>query len=136
MSCFTGARFLVFGLLAAASSGASAGQLGATSAGSVTISVTIAPHVTVMPPPAPARSGSSAADACLVTNGVGDFHVALLQPDGSGPAEPLAPVGRGAAGAGCLTGATAVALQVGSPGGSSVAADAPREPATLLIVPE
>jgi hypothetical protein len=82
VNCCRSARVvLTLFALAGTSVRATASALGPTSRGTVSISITIPPHVRVIP--AQAGKSSNAHDFCLETNGLQGYHVALLGPAGS-----------------------------------------------------
>lgn len=65
--------------LLAASSMASAGELGPTSRGTISISITIPPHVMVKPVSLVNQDHrSSLSDLCVATNGLQDFHLMVV----------------------------------------------------------
>ena len=137
MNRCTCARSLLIAALAGTSVMASAGQLAATSTGSVSISVTIPPHLTVETMPKTPDSASPAAtSACIVTGDVEDYHVALLPAEGSGAPEPLPMTHRGAGGRSCLASAAATALEERGPDVSSGGSASTAGPLTLLVVPD
>jgi hypothetical protein len=73
-------QILTLGLLGAASCAASAGELGATSRGAVSISITVPPHVTIKPAGAHAPEANA---LCVMSNGFDHYHLVLLEAGGS-----------------------------------------------------
>ena len=72
-------QILTVALLGAASSMASAGELGPTSRGTISISITIPPHVMVKPVSLVNQDHpSSLSDLCVATNGLQDFHLMVV----------------------------------------------------------
>lgn len=62
---------------------ARAGTLGATSRDSVSISITILPHIGITPPQVSSSSGATG--VCLSATGVRNYHINVLRP---GPSQP------------------------------------------------
>lgn len=111
---------LALGWLLAPLAGAAAGDLGPTSRGAVSISITVPAHMRVGPPAGPGPSNPHA--LCLVGAGLGDYRVRLLDSAGSPLGGDLVPGGP----SGCAAAAIAKAA----------AARAEAGPVTLLIVPD
>ena len=102
---------------------AAAGELGPVSRGTVSISITIPPHVRVSRP-----AGATLSDShglCLGGTGLGDYRVRVLDSAGSQLGQDALP-GRSGGCAG--PGATAIVNAAASP--------AEAGPVTLLIVPD
>lgn len=72
-------QILILALLGVPTTAASAGELGATSRGSVSITITVPPHLRVE---AASDRSSSANALCITGNGFDHYHVALLETDG------------------------------------------------------
>jgi hypothetical protein len=123
MNCAGAARLAWgIGLLAAPLTGAAAGELGPTSRGTVSISITIPPHLSVLP------SGRSDRDRppglCMAANGTREYRVAIVGPSEFPGREDILPARSGECAA-----ATAAAL-------AGTARTAAAGPVTLLIVPD
>jgi hypothetical protein len=128
-------QFLTLALLGAASSVASAGELGPTSRETISISITIPPHVMVKPAKSGTDGAVSAGAWCVSSNGVAHYHVALLSHDGTqvGTMPSGLPLPRQA---GCGPAArelVPVSVQFSN---AADGKELPGEPAMLLIVPE
>jgi hypothetical protein len=130
---------LVLTLLAClgTSSVAIAGELGSTSRGTVSISITIPPHVTATA--ASADGGEGKGGLCLRSNGFKSYHVALL--DGAEPLrssisfsdDPTAPGSKQLPCAASGVAREASRLIVGRESAARTSVD---RPLTLLIVPD
>jgi hypothetical protein len=140
VNCCTSARLVLTTLaLAGVSVGATAGALGSTSRGTVSISITVPPHVRVIPAQVP--KSSNAHDLCLETNGLQGYHVALLGPAGSsqsfasppGNAAPLPTSNLAECGA---SGGSNHQIGLELVHGLAAAASPGSPPLTLLIVPD
>jgi hypothetical protein len=114
---------LALAWLLAPSAPAAAGDLGPTSRGTVSISITIPPHVRVSRP-----AGSAPSDLrglCVDGIGLGEYRVRILNAAGSQLGQDMLPGRLG----GCASlGATAIANAAVGPAESG--------PMTLLIVPD
>ena len=73
-------QILILGIFAAASGAASAGELGATSRGTVSISITVPPHLVLAV--SSDREASSNA-LCVSSNAPDHYHIARLSADGT-----------------------------------------------------
>ena len=59
--------------------------MGPTARGTVSISVTIAPHVAIAPAAALVGAAAGGRALCFESNGFTQFHVALVRQSGAGP---------------------------------------------------
>lgn len=118
-----------FVVLAMVGSGASAGELGPTSRGTVSISITIAPHVEIGPSRAAASSGDG---FCLRPTGIRSFHLTVVPSGASSPATVPVPL---SADGGALCAAAGAARRLLT-GASAAAASAPSGAVTLLVTPD
>lgn len=113
-------------------SGAAAGEMGAISRGTVSISVIIPPHVMVRPAGDTGYKGTSSARGalCVETNGVRQYHLALLPQSGSSEDQEALPA---AADSPACPSASAVLPHNIDAQASGVSEG---QPLTLLVVPD
>lgn len=118
---------------------ASAGELAARSRGSVSISITVPPHLVLKPamPVADPRSGKEAQGFCIKANGLDNFHLVVL-----GSASMQSPLPRPAASmpiamSNCAA-LPAEALRTKQDVALPVATGGPSEshPLTIIVVPD
>jgi hypothetical protein len=128
-------KWLVLVAAGAGSAGAGAADIGPTARGTVSISVTIAPHVAIAP--AAARVGAAAAGGalCVESNGFTHFHVALVRQSGAGPQfhEVLHPAPDRAKASDCSSGSALLPPLGAATAGDQVSSG---QPLRLLIVPD
>lgn len=123
-------RTLLVCALAAAPGIASAADMGPVSRETVSISITVAPHVIVTPAAGTFQASSAGPTLCVGTNGFSQYHLALIRHSAGAEDEELLQSGGGRSGAAC-PGASPVmpqmlaGLETSSPG-----------PVTLLIIPD
>lgn len=109
---------------------ASAAQMGPTSRDSLSISVTVPPHITVSPAAAKFDASSAAPKLCVGTNGFSQYHLVMLRHSGATEQEEKLKAGE-PGGLSACPGAIAVAPRMlADTGLSSPGA------LTLLIVPD
>lgn len=131
--------FVASAALVAAATAANAGTLGPTSRGSVSISITIPPHVRIASAAPGAATAGPAGALCLETNGIHDYHVAVLGSEGPAlerPAVSPAPLFAAAPGGRAICGEGARMAVIDAAGGLSGSARSPQAPVTLLIIPD
>lgn len=123
---------LIAALLASVSAEASGGTLGATSRGSISISITIPPHALVISAP-PGAPGDASGRLCLSENGVSRFHVVLAGADGAdGDLAPAAAQPNASLNFGCV--AVDAATSVIAAGAAEPAPAGPARTVTVLVV--
>jgi hypothetical protein len=128
-------KWLVLVAAGAVSAGAGAADMGPTGRGTVSISVTIAPHVAIAPAAALAGAAAKGRALCVESNGFTQFHVALVRQAGAGPQfhEVLHPDPDRAEASDCSSGSALL------PPVAAVTAEeqvSRGEPLRLLIVPD
>jgi hypothetical protein len=127
-----------FVALTASAAAARAGELGPTSRDSVSISITIAPHVAVSRAPQGTDIASpDDAGFCVETNGMHDYHVAVL--GAAGPARQQAAISRSLPAGGRMScgGAGSVSFAGIDPSdGDPRTSDHSSQAVTLLITPD
>ena len=90
--CRSAAKWLALYAALAAPAAARAGEIGATSRSTVSISITIPPHVIVNPVTAATGQTSRASTGlCVETNGFSQYHLALVRHSAAADQEELLP---------------------------------------------
>jgi hypothetical protein len=122
---------LAVALLGGLGASATAGELGATSRGTVSISITVPPHVTIEAASLRNEERSAPDAFCIASNGVTRFHVEVARPAGAkGDAFASAVSWPMCGGSGPQDQVTANAAELNQSGAGA------REDVTLLVVPE
>lgn len=119
-----------FATLLVTSSAAAAGEFGPTSRGTVSISITIPPHVVISSAPTTANSGNTEG-LCVRANGIGSYHVVLVPSAASPPVELQANPDADWCGAGAAAASSELLRD-----GSAVRARLFSRPVTLLVTPD
>lgn len=134
----SGIPLVIIAVLSSVPAMASAGELAARSRGSVSISITIPPHLVIKPAMLVAgpASANETQGFCIKTNGFDNFHLVVLG-SASEPSPPPRPVAVTQIAKDSCARLPAETLTTGE-GAWPVAAGSPREvhPLTILVVPD